>query len=133
MRIKRGRYILTNKDQIEKLLDQQDAENALLQAQLNLVQQWAKAQLAIHQPYTHGVDLSCHAPDKLVEALSNKVKRDIWCARCRNPWPCAHITQLRFVREAAGRNDLGTLKDLAEKMNAIEPPARTAGQIDVML
>lgn len=133
MKIQRGRYILTNKDQIEKLLDQQDAENALLRAQLNLVQQWAKDQLSIHQPYTRAIDLSCHQPDHLIGALGNKLKQDIWCARCSNPWPCKHIAQLRIVREIAGRNDLGTLADLAEKMKAFEPPVRRDGQIDVLL
>lgn len=134
MRITHGRYILTNKQQIESELAQQDKKIELLRAQLNLAQQWTRAQLDLHQPYTHGLDISCHEPEKMQDALAAQILRNLWCSRCSNPWPCKHIGNLRLLRDVTGRvTDLADLREIADRLSAIEPPEPRKGQLDVGL
>lgn len=133
MKIQHGRYTLTNKESIEQALKAQREKIALQQSQLNLIRQWAKDQLAIHQPYTTGIDLSCHEPAQLSTALAGRIGKELWCARCSNPWPCKHIAQLRLLRGAASNQNPEDLQVIADAMNAIPAPARREGQIDVAL
>lgn len=133
MKVRHNGYIYQGKDSIERAMKRQSDTNGLQQKQLDLIREWARMQLALHQPRTHTVDLSCHDPKKLTVALSEKVSKDIWCSRCSNPWPCRHIESLRMLRDLASYNDVDSLGVIADAMSELPTPERQPGQIDVLL
>lgn len=133
MKIQIGKYTYTGREAIERAVAKLRAESDVQQAQLNLVGQWAREQLKLHQPYTHNIDVSCFPPDQMAQALAAKIAKDLWCARCSNPWPCRHIARLQQLREISRRHDVESLAELADTMNEMPAPERRAGQIDVGL
>jgi hypothetical protein len=136
MRIEHKRYILTNKFQIEAALADQANEIELLRSQLDLVQQFARDQLQMHQPYVHASDLdvSCAEPEQMKAKLAERLTKNIWCSRCSNPWPCGHIASLRILRDLGRRwSSRDDLKALAERMNKLPVPKKRDGQLDIGL
>lgn len=134
MRIEHGRYILSSKDQIETTLKEQSEEIRILKAQLDLVGQFSRQQLNLHQPYVHASDLdvSCAKPSEMKATLAEKLTRNIWCSRCSNPWPCGHIAALRLLRDLSRRwSKMDDLKDLAEQLSRLPEPKKREGQLDI--
>jgi hypothetical protein len=136
VRIRHGRYILSSKEQIEATLEEQDEQIHLLRTQLELVRQFANHQLDLHQPYVHAsdLDISCVEPSEMKAKLAEKLTRNIWCSRCSNPWPCAHIPALRLLRDLGrGWSNMSDLLALSDRISKLPVPKKREGQLEIGL
>jgi len=123
-------------EQLQREKARKDEHIQSLTNTLNTIARWADAELHKHQPYTHDIDLTCHGPD-LKQALLKRMGEgrvgELWCATCRNPWPCQRIPGLRAVKRAAGRGDQEAL-DLLDALTATaEATPPVEGQIKVRM
>lgn len=133
MKLIDGKYTITNPNAAQAAINRKNGEIAVMQAQLNLVGQWAREQLKLHQPYTHRLDISCANPENMVDILLDKIRKDLWCSLCSNPWPCKHIANLQLLRRLSHSQDLDSIQELVDRMGDRPEPAKRDGQLDVGL
>lgn len=125
-----------SKDDLERYNRKLAEENQIMRAQLDLVIQFARVELETHQPYFHAsdLDLSCADPAEMKKILGEKIAKNAWCGRCRNPFPCRHIERLRIFRDLGRRySTLDDLKDVAKRLNDLPEIPKTDGQLDIGL
>lgn len=104
-RIRHGKYLLTAEQAEQELARMgklvQERSDIILAARAAL-----KVMLYQHQPYVSGaVDVSISDPATMKAALVDKIKGNLWCTACGNPWPCRRIEPLRKLRDALRSGD----------------------------
>lgn len=135
MRIADGKYILTNKSEIEESLKSKNEMVEQHKYSLVLMRELTRAMLNLHQPYitrgtenTRFVDVSVCPPDRMKAALAAQLTENVWCCECGSSWPCKQIKPLRELRDILGRNGSPDNEALEELIKTIEPRSRE-GQI----
>ena len=134
MRVKNGRFIYTNREQIERVLGYKDEEINQLMSRLGTIALYAEAQKKLHQPYISGtLDVSAQPTVNKAESLCNQIKRNLWCSECSTSWPCKALDDLNDVRYfALDRMDEDDEEAFKTKIREMKPK-QTSGQIQTHL
>jgi hypothetical protein len=106
----------------QELLDKALASSATKRKQLETIEEWAKAAIALHQPYVSGrMDVSLYGGEKAKEKFLAELGRNLWCCECSTRWPCKSTGPLKMLRDVArGSADLDEVAVTIQNMQLTE-------------